>query len=127
MKAFRLAAIILLLIVAINAIIAGYLFITDPSGSALKIPVSWLRYSPFHTFLVPGIILFTANGLFNLIAATAAIFRLKNYPALIVFQGILLSGWIAVQIIMLRDLNFLHVILGLIGMALFVLGNRLNV
>jgi hypothetical protein len=126
MKAFRVAAIILLLIVAINAIIAGYLFITDPSGSALKIPVSWLRYSPFHTFLVPGIILFTVNGLFNLIAAAAAIFRLKNYPALIVLQGILLSGWIAVQIIMLRDLNFLHVILGMIGMALFVLGNRLN-
>lgn len=127
MKTFRLVAITLLLIVAVNAIVAGYLFMTDPSGSTLKIPISWLRYSPFHTFLVPGIILFTVNGLFNLIAAAATIFNLKNYPTLIVWQGILLIGWIVVQIILLRDLNFLHVIFGVIGMALFVLGNRLNV
>lgn len=127
MKTFRLIAITLLLIVAVNAIVAGYLFMTDPSGSALKIPISWLRYSPFHTFLVPGIILFTVNGLFNLIAAAATIFNLKNYPTLIVWQGILLIGWIVVQILLLRDLNFLHVIFGILGMALFVLGNRLNV
>lgn len=126
MKTIRITAIILLLIVAINALVAGYLFITDPSGSALHIPVSWLRYSPFPDFLIPGIILFTVNGLFNLIVAITTIFNLKNYPILIMWQGILLTGWIIIQIILLHNLNFLHVVFGIVGIALVVLGNRLN-
>ena len=127
MKNIRITAVILLLIVAVNALVAGYLFIIDPSGSTLQIPVSWLRYSPFNNFLIPGIILFTVNGVFNLIVATATILNLKKYPSLIVWQGILLIGWIVIQIILLHNLNFLHVIFGIVGIILFILGNRLNI
>lgn len=127
MKKIRIGAITLLLIVAINALVAGYLFIKDPSGSGLQIAVSTLRYSPFSNFLIPGIILFTVNGVFNLIVAMAALFKLKHYPTLIAWQGVLLIGWIVIQIIMLRDINLLHIILTVIGFTLFSIGNRLNV
>ncbi len=127
MKAIRLTTILLLLIVAINGLAAGYLFIIDPSGAKLNIPVSILSHSPFYNFLIPGIILFTVNGIFNLIAAIATILRLKIYPNLVVWQGIILIGWIAIQIILLQNFNLLHLIMIIIGLTLFVFGNRLNV
>ena len=127
MKAIRLTTILLLLIVAANALVAGYLFIVDPSGAKLNIPLSMLSHSPFTNFLVPGIILFTVNGVFNLIAAVTIILRLKIYPTLVVWQGIILIGWITIQIILLQNFNFLHSIMIIIGLTLFVLGNRLNV
>lgn len=127
MKTIRITTVILLLLVAINAVIAGYLFIIDPSGSKLKIPLSVLEYSPFKDFLIPGIILFTVNGIFNFVAATLTIFKWKNYPALIVWQGIILIGWIVIQVIMLREFNLLHFVLASIGILLFTFGNRLNV
>lgn len=127
MKAIRITAIILLVIVSINALVAGYLFIIDPSGSKMKIPVSYLQHSPFSNFLVPGIVLFLVNGILSLVAAMATILKLKIYPALIVWQGILLLGWIVAQIILLQHFNFLHLLMGTIALSLFVLGNRLNI
>lgn len=127
MKTIRIITIALLLLIAVNALIAGYLFIIDPSGSRLQIPVSRLQYSPFTNFLIPGIVLFTVNGVFNLVAAIATIIKLKIYPTLIVWQGIVLIGWIVIQVGLLQDFNFLHFTLGFMGMLLFVFGNRLNV
>lgn len=127
MKVLRIFAIVLLLLVAVNALVAGYLFITDPTGTKLQIPVSMLKHSPFIDFLVPGIVLFVVNGIFNLVAATFTLFQWKHFPFLIVLQGLLLTGWIFVQVIMLSDFNFLHALLGGTGILLFTLGNRLNV
>ena len=127
MKAIRFSAITLLLFVAINALAAGYLFISDPSGSRLQIPLSSLKHAPFKDFLIPGIVLFIVNGLFNIIAAAAAILNFKHYPTLIAWQGCILIGWIVIQIIMLQQINFLHIALIIIGLTLFMLGNRLNV
>lgn len=127
MKVLRTSAVMLLLLVAVNALVAGYLFIADPTGERLHIPVSMLEHSPFSDFLVPGIVLFVVNGVLNLVAAVFTIFQWKNFPFLIVLQGVLLLGWIVIQVIMLRELNLLHVLLGGIGILLFTLGNRLNV
>ncbi|MFY9307828.1 MAG: hypothetical protein WAQ28_02145 [Bacteroidia bacterium] len=127
MKGLRIFTIALLLLVAVNALVAGYLFITDPTGTKMYIPVSMLEYSPFTNFLVPGIVLFIVNGIFNLVAAVFVTFQWKHFPFLVVLQGLLLTGWIAVQVILLREFNFLHALLGGTGIVLFTLGNRLNV
>lgn len=127
MKTVRTLAIILLLFIAINALVAGYLLMIDPSGSKLGLPLSLLRYSPFQDFFIPGIILFTANGLLNLNATLFALLKWKNYPAFIVWQGIILFLWIFIQVILLREFNFLHAALGSMGIVLFIFGNRLNV
>jgi hypothetical protein len=127
MKVIRITTILLLLVVAANALVAGYLFIVDPSGVKLNIPLSTLSHSPFNNFLIPGIILFTMNGVLNLVAAVAIILKLKIHPLLVVWQGIILIGWVVIQIILLQNFNFLHLIMIIIGLTLFVFGNRLNV
>lgn len=127
MKTLRTITILLLLFVALNAVVAGYLFMIDPSGTKLHMHVSWLSNSPFSNFLIPGIILFMVNGIFNLLVATATVLKLKNHARLIVVQGILLICWIITQIILTQHLHFLHFFLVGIGIALFMLGNRLDV
>lgn len=127
MRTIRVTTIILLLVVGINALVAGWLFMADPSGSRMHISVTALQHSPFTDFSIPGAVLFIAIGLLSILAAFAAIFKRRDYPRLIVFQGMLLLGWIVIQMLLLRDVSFLHVIFATTGIVLFVFGNRLNV
>lgn len=126
MKIIRIFSIILLLFTSLGALIAGYLFIADPSGSKLHITVDWLKHSPFDNFLIPGIVLFIVNGLLNLIAAVFTVFELKNYGKLIIIQGGLLIGWITIQVIMLQKMNFLHYNFLVIGILLLIFGLQLS-
>jgi hypothetical protein len=118
----KIVSITLLLVVAVNALLAGYAFMSDPSGSLLNIPVTWLKRAPFPDFFIPGLVLFCVNGLLNL-AATAALLAKWRYSNIFLsLQGSLLAGWIFVQIILLRDFNFLHLVFGAIGTFLFCAG-----
>ena len=127
MKTIRIITIVLLLLIAINALMAGYQFIKDPSGGSLGISPVLLQHSPFQNFLIPGIILFIVNGIFNLLAALFTLCRWRYFPLMITFQGIILTGWIIIQVILLRDVYLLHYLLGTSGILLFLFGNRLNV
>ena len=118
----RIIAILLLLLNSIGALFGGWSFINDPTGADLKIPLTYLEHSPFNNFLTPGIILFTVNGLFGLLTLVWTIFEWKKYTWLIILQGILLIGWIIVQIIMLREFYYLQYIFGSIGLILLLIG-----
>ena len=123
MKNIRILSIVFLLIVAVNALMAGYSFIVQPDGRGLGVPLSMLRHSPFTDFFLPGLVLFIVNGVMNLVVAGVVLWgkRSRRY-LLMVLQGILLTGWIVVQVHMLREFNFLHGIMGCIGVFLFFAG-----
>jgi hypothetical protein len=106
---------VLLSAVAVNALLAGFSFIKDPGGQGLKVSVEFLRYSPFHDFLVPGVILFCVNGVLNVIAAITLICNWKYSWLFVAFQGMMLNGWIVIQVFMLRDFNILHVAFLILG------------
>ena len=126
MKALRIIAILLLLFNSTGALFGGWSFINDPTGADLKIPLTYLEHSPFNNFLVPGIVLFTINGLFGLLTLLWTVFERKKYAWLIIIQGILLIGWIIVQMIMLREIYYLQFIFGGIGLVLLLIGITLN-
>jgi hypothetical protein len=121
--ALKIAAIFLLLLNSIGAMYGGYNFITDPSGSSMQLPLSFLEHSPFSSYLIPGIVLITINGIFGF---TVIILLLINHRAgkyFVVAQGGLLGGWILVQMMMLRTFYPpLHLSFLLIGAALVFLG-----
>jgi hypothetical protein len=118
----RFTSISLLLLTAINATVAGVLFITDPSGHRMGMNVSYIKDSPFNSYLIPGIVLLIVNGLLNFITAYF-VFRKKPFASLwVIIQGILLSGWIVVQVIMVKDISLLHIIMFTIGMILTMSG-----
>lgn len=126
MKILRIIAILLLSFNSIGAIFGGWSIINDPSGGDLKIPITYLDHSPFTNFLIPGIILFTVNGLFGLFTLVWTALKWKKYAWLIIFQGVLLIGWIIVQMILLREIYYLQFIFGGIGVVLLLIGITLN-
>lgn len=118
----RIIAIVLMMITALNALAAGFSFIVDPSGNGLGMSPAYLRHSPFDDFFIPGLTLFIFNGVLNLFSAFVAIRKGKDYELLILFQGCILSGWIVIQLMMLQFFHVLHVIMGLTGASLIIIG-----
>jgi hypothetical protein len=118
----RTFAIFLLLFNGLNAIVAGWLLMTDPTGNVLRMSPDLLEHSPFKNFFIPGIILFVANGVVSLMIALAAARRWKYFQQLISIQGSILTGWIIIQAMMLQTVNFLHLLFGAIGILLCVFG-----
>lgn len=113
---------VLLLFNAFGAIYGGWNFIASPDGSSMQMSTDWLKNSPFHSFLIPGIILFVVNGLFSLGVFVSVLVKYRHSPLLVMMQGAILSGWIVIQIIMLRTVVSLHLIMGATGLALLALG-----
>lgn len=121
-KLFKYAVIFLLLITALNALVAGGMFIFDPSGIKMGLTTDYLKFSPFNSFFIPGIVLFVINGLLNLFAAVIAVKNYRFAKKIIGLQGILLCGWIFIQTLMVRDVNPLHFIMVLVGIVFIVYG-----
>ncbi|MBP6532219.1 MAG: hypothetical protein KA285_02990 [Bacteroidia bacterium] len=118
----KILASFLLLFNGIGAIYGGGNLILHPDGSSLGITTEWLQYSPFNNFLIPGIILFIVNGLFSLFVFITVISNSRISSTLILAEGLLLCGWILIQMILLREVNFLHITMGIVGMLLITIG-----
>ena len=56
---------VLLLFNGVGALFGGWSLIVHPDGSGLQLSMDWLRHTPFPDYLIPGVILFIANGLFS--------------------------------------------------------------
>ena len=122
----RILAIVLMAATALNALAAGYSFITDPSGNGIGINTDYIDRSPFVNFLVPGILLFVFNGLLNIISTVAAVRKARIYPLLIFSQGAILTVWIIVQLMMVTSVHLLHFVMSIIGISLLLIGWTLN-
>lgn len=123
---FRPIAITLLCVNGLSAVAGGFGLIGDPSGRSLGWTTDLLASSPFENFLVPGIILFTGNGLLSLTIAIAAIKKMKAYPMLILFQGAFLFLWVIIQMMMLQFYHPLHLIFGVMAVVLILCGYTLS-
>ena len=86
------------LFVAIGAIPAGIAFILKPDGSLLSMSVEILQESPFQSYLIPGIVLFSVIGIGSLIAAVLTYKRQSGTWRVTIFLGIVLIIWITVQV-----------------------------
>ena len=115
-------AYILLFFNGVGALFGGWNLMIHPDGSGLHLSLDWLKHTPFPDYLIPGIILFIANGLFSAFVFIAIFLKLSNYYWLIMIQGAILAGWIVIQIALIRTIDILHVLFGSIGIALFFLG-----
>ncbi|HOW32438.1 MAG TPA: hypothetical protein PLP88_12815 [Bacteroidales bacterium] len=115
---------IIQIFVAAGALPAGYAMMADPSGEGLGMTTEMLTHSPFGSFLIPGIFLFTVNGLLQLIAGILTLKR-RNYMWLPgIGLGIALLIWIIVQVLSIGLNSVLQPVyfgIGLIEIALSLL------
>ena len=118
----RLTTVILLLFNGISALFGGGALVADPSGNSLSIPVESLKNSSFSDFFISGLLLFVVLGLGSIVTCIVVIMRTKGYPFLTIFIGFALSIWISVQMLILHEVNWIHVLYGIIGIVLIILG-----
>jgi hypothetical protein len=122
---YKIIAILLLLFNGVGAIYGGGNLILHPDGSSLGITIEWLRYSPFNDFLIPGIVLFLVNGILSFVVIIFILINFRHYRMLVIAEGVLLSGWIVIQMFLLRTVNNLHIIMGSTGLLLIIIGKLL--
>ncbi len=108
--------------VAIGALPAGYAMITDPTGISLGMTTNMLAGSHFQNFLVPGIFLFTVNGLFHLLAGILSIMKKKFTWLFGIALGFALMVWITVQVLSVNMSSFLQPLFFIIGIIEIILG-----
>lgn len=126
MKTWRSIAIILLLFNATGALFGGWSLMMDPTGQDLHLPQDLLAHAPFKDFFIPGVVLFSLIGVFSLVAMIWTIMHWKHYSWLIISEGVLVTGWIMVQMIMIREISYLQFIFGGIGIIFFLAGWKLK-
>jgi hypothetical protein len=89
---------IIQLFVAIGALPVGYMMFSKPDGSGVGMSIDILAGSPFKDFFIPGLFLFSINGICNLIAAVLAFFKYRYSYMTGLALGSALIIWIIVQV-----------------------------
>lgn len=94
----------------LGALTGGTLLVASPDGQHMDLPVG-IMHETFRDFLIPGIILF-ALGVLNVAAFIAVLRRTRwNWIAASFAIGGLMV-WFFVEIVILRELHWLHVMWG---------------
>lgn len=104
----------------------------DPSGTALKMPVTYLEGTPFDDYRIPGVILFVVLGLGSVLALYGVLMRppwawaerlnpfRSVHWAWTCSLAVSLAAmiWIAVQVAMIGYASFLQPLYGGLGLAM---------
>jgi len=94
-------AVALEIFLGVGALFGGGVFILAPDGHLIGMPLTMLVGTPFHSFLVPGVLLFTFVGVVPLIAALITARHQAIAPLAAVVVGLTLMGWITVEMVIL--------------------------
>lgn len=121
MKLAWWVAILALGILAISSIVGAVPMILDPDGTPWQMPQSLLDDSPFDSFLIPGIILFIANGVLAIAALIGVMRRDPGYGWWVVLQGVVLAMWLGVEFAMIRAVLSEHFLYA--GLAIVLIGS----
>lgn len=111
---------------ALTAIISGLLMIYDPTGSFFQMPLNLLSGSLFKSYLIPGVILAFLVGGTNLVAVVLNLMRNKSRYNWAIAAGVMISGWIIVQMIMISTFSWLQLLYLVIGILTILLAYQLQ-
>lgn len=96
---------------ALSSFIGGYLLMAAPDGKLMNMSVD-LMHGAFRDFLIPGIILFLL-GILNAVAFVA-VFRKSSSNWIMAYLALGgLAVWFWVEIIILQELHWLHLMWGM--------------
>ena len=105
--AVEVALVVLDVFIGIGGVVSGAMLIADPRGG-MGMGLEMLGGSPFKDFVIPGIILLVAVGVFPLVVAGAALARARWAVLGHVAVSVVLLGWIVVELLLLGYIGFLQ-------------------
>ena len=109
-----------------GALYGGASLIAHPDGSGMHLSLSLLAYTPFHNYLVPGIALLVSNGVCSIVVLAITIKRARYDYLYIVSQGVILLGWLIIQILLIRTIDVLHIIMAITGIGMILSGTMIR-
>ena len=119
----RSMSIILLVFLSAGALYGGIKLISDSHGNPWGfMPQSLLQHSPFDSYFIPGIVLLMANGVLPLLVLWLVGRRKQFYGLWVVLQGFILLGWLIVECVMVRVVNWAHYMYGAVAVVLILSG-----
>jgi len=121
-KLLRNILITLLFFLGLGAIGGGLVLIISPNGTLMGMPLSILSYTPFRSFLLSRIILFSILGIAPLLLTIAHIKKLASELAELfnlfkaphwawsytIYIAFALIIWIQIQMLLLNSVSWLH-------------------
>ncbi len=115
----------LLCFIALTTVICGVIMIYQPGGQTMGLPLSILDTTMFKNFLIPGILL-TAVGLVNSMAVFYNIQRHPNRYNWAIAGGVMMCGWIIVQMILIQTFYWLQFFYLGIGLLVILIAYQLK-
>lgn len=126
--------IILIVFQSISGLIGGVGLLIDTSGSTLKMPMFFLRNTPFKDYLIPALVLFFMLGVYPTFIAIGLIFKLKikwiNFVNIYkeqswvwtfsLYLGIILSLWIDFQVMFIGYWHHIQTIYAILGILIII-------
>jgi hypothetical protein len=123
----KLLLFILVAFVALTATFSGLIIISNPAdGGMINLQQNLLSNTPFKNFLVPGIILTVLVGGVNMIAVVLNIQRHPGRYNWALAGGVMISGWIVVQMILLNAFSWLQLVYLGIGLLIMLTAYQLK-
>ena len=121
---------VLEILLGIGAVGGGSLFILAPDGHLMGLPLKMLTGTPFRSFLVPGLLLFTFVGVAPMVAAAITARRLAIGPLAALAGGVTLMSWVTVEMGMFAGFTSLlwafYLVLGTVIAAVGAAWRRSN-
>jgi hypothetical protein len=102
--------IFLLFVVVFTAIPCGLMLVFKPDGSALQMQLTILSSTPFHSYLIPGVVLSIAVGGLNGIALLMCLFKKPFQYRWAMAGGVILVLWILAQLSMISGFHWLQLL-----------------
>jgi len=112
--------------IAVTSTLSGLLMISSPDGSLLHLPLSVLYRSPFKNFLIPGILLTVFVGSVNLLAVFYNLQRDPKRYKWATAGGVMITGWIITQILIIQSAHWLHFLYLGIGILIILIAYQLK-
>ena len=117
---------ILVTFIAITSILSGLLMISNPDGGLMNLTLSLLDGTPFQNFMIPGILLTGIVGGVNLVAVFFNMQRHSNRYNWAIAGGMVISGWIIIQMLLIHAARWLHFIYLGIGLLIILIAYQLK-
>ena len=131
-KTIRNILLSLLAILGFGAMLGGGVLIISPSGDLFGMPLSLLKNSPFHNFLIPGTILFSILGIAPIGIAIALVKKPQDKFAdffnfykdmywawtYCIYVAFALIIWIQVEMFYLQSVHWSHTLYMFLAIAI---------
>jgi hypothetical protein len=121
----RTMLMIMLGFTAFTAIASGILLMLKPDDG-LGLSPELLTNTPFPNYFIPALVLTVIVGGSNLIAFLKTVQNKKSWFFWSVISGIVICGWIIVQIILIREFFWLQWLYLLIGFFILLITLQLR-